>query len=501
MIEELDRTKDYQDDESLEALVTEIFPVHLPLLQPARYKCEYGGRGSAKTRTFVAILLNNVQYYGWRLVCFREIMKSLDDSVYQEFVDEIYRTPGREKFFSITKGSIICNVTGGRIKFDGLFRNQQKLKGYAGFDAAWVEEAENVTAESWKFLIPTLRKNGSEIWVSYNPDDPLSATHTMFVTGRTFPDYTQVKDPITKELVFNPDGSPKMRRYCVVIKVNYTENPRFPEELRIDMELMKENDYELYLHVYEGEPVSNSDLAVIKPIWVSAAVDAHIKLGLSASGSWDAGFDVADEGKDKNAFVWHHGIVVKGAVEWKDDDPNTAARRVFHESLDMGMDTVTYDNIGVGAGAKGAIREEKRALSIKRKCPQYRGFTANESPLNPEADYAPGKKNIDMFRDLKAQAWWLVRDRFKNTYDAINGKPYDPEKIISFDSESEFLPPETLRKLMAELSQPRRDLINGKVFIESKKDMRKRGVMSPNLADGLIMSYAPETGFKLENLI
>lgn len=475
--------------EPVEAAITEIFPAYQEFLQPARFKVAYGGRGSAKTRTFVSILLNNVQYHGWRLVCFREIMKSLDDSVYQEFIDEIERT-GRGEFFKTTKNSIKCPISGGIIKFDGLFRNQQKLKGYAGFDAAWVEEAENVTADSWKFLIPTLRKElpaWAEIWVSYNPNDPLAATHLMFVTERTYPDYT-------------PDG----KRFCVVKKVNYTENPRFPEVLRLDMELMKENDYVLYLHVYEGEPVGNSDLAVINPVWISACIDAHIKLleidpTFEVTGGWMAGFDVADEGPDKNAFVWRHGMLCVGAEEWKDDDPNTAARFVFQNSLQMGMDTVTYDNIGVGAGAKGAIREEAKKVrekSIKTKIPQYRGFTANESPLNPDALYMPGKMNKDMFVNLKAQAWWLVRDRFKNTYDALQGKPYDKEKLISIDSRIKVC-----AKLCAELGQPRRDLQNGKVLIESKKDMKKRGVRSPNLADGFVMAYAPETGFKLENLI
>lgn len=473
----------------VEAAITEIFPAYQDFLQPARFKVAYGGRGSAKTRTFVSILLNNVQYHGWRLVCFREIMKSLEDSVYQEFIDEIERT-GRDEYFKIIKNTIKCPTSGGVIKFDGLFRNTQKLKGYANFDAAWVEEAENVTSDSWKFLIPTLRKElpaWAEIWVSYNPDDPLSATHLMFVTERTYPDYL-------------PDG----RRFCIVKKVNYTENPRFPEVLRIDMELMKENDYELYLHVYEGEPVGNSDLAVIKPSWIAACIDAHIKIkeidpDFEVTGGWMAGFDVADEGPDKNSFVWRHGMLCCGAEEWKDEDPNTAARQVFLNSLAMGMDTVTYDNIGVGAGAKGAIREEAkkvRAQSIKTKIPQYRGFTANESPLNPEAFYMPGKKNKDMFVNLKAQAWWIVRDRFKNTYDALQGKPYDKEKLISIDSTIK-----ACSKLCAELAQPRRDLQNGKVIIESKKDMKKRGVKSPNLADGFVMAYAPETGFKLENLI
>ena len=106
-------------------------------------------------------------YHGWRLVCFREVMKSVDDSVYQEFIDEIDRRGLSSWFVTTTSPAAIkCPSTGGIIKFDGLFRNQQKLKGYAGFDAAWIEEAANVSAESWKFLIPTLRKEGSEIWCS-----------------------------------------------------------------------------------------------------------------------------------------------------------------------------------------------------------------------------------------------------------------------------------------------------------------------------------------------
>jgi phage terminase large subunit len=462
--------------------VTEIFDIFKDYLQPAPYKIAYGGRGSAKTRTFCTILLNNVRFYGWRLACFREVMKSLEDSVYQEFIDEIERTNSGHEFV-IVKSTIRHKYSGGKINFDGLFRNQQKLKGYAGYDCFWVEEAENVSDESWQFLIPTLRKDNSELWVSYNPFEILSPTHVMFVTEREkrFPD-------------FDEEG----KRYCVCKKINYTDNPRFPIKLRKDMELMKENDYELYLHVYEGEPVGNSDLAVIKPLWISAAIDAHIKLDIEPTGAWIAGFDVADEGKDKNAFVWRHGMLVCGAEEWKDDDPNTAARHVFMNAFQMGMQTVTYDNIGVGAGAKGAIREEKAKLkeNVKNKCPQYRGFTANEAPLNPDAEYMPGKTNKDMFVNLKAQAWWLLRDRFKNTYDAIQGKPYDKEKLISLDSR---MP--NVGKLVAELSQPRRDLQNGKVVIESKKDMKKRGVMSPNLADACVMAFAPESGFKLENLI
>lgn len=466
--------------------VTEIFPAYTDYLQPARYKVAYGGRGSAKTRTFITILKNNVLYFGWRVVCFREFMKSLADSVYQEFVDEIERC-GEDEYFDILKSEIRCKRNGGIIKFDGLHGNKQKVKGYAGFDAAFVEEAENVSDESWKFLIPTLRKDGSEIWVAYNPDDALSATHKMFVTERSIPDY--IEDKKTGE----------KKRYAVIKMINYTDNPRFPEELQIDMELMKENDYELYRHVYLGECVGNSALAIIKPMWIQAALDAHLKIEFPA-GQRIGGFDVSDEGVDPNAFVCQEGGLIIHAEEWKDQDPNTAARYVFNSCLKNVVSYTHFDNIGVGAGAKGAIREEQERLedNVKLKVTQFIGFAANAAVENPDDDYTLGKTNKEMFANLKAQAWWIVADRFKNTYDAINGKPYDPEKLISLSSDIDF---KVLNKLMSELSQPRREFLNGKFRVEPKDKMKKRGVSSPNLADALIMAFSPVSIFDLSNLI
>ena len=463
-------------------LVTEIFPAYEEYLQPARFKVAYGGRGSAKTRTFVSILTNNVLHYGWRVVCFREIMESIAESVYQEFVEEIERRDlGR--WFNVLKTEIQCPHNGGVIKFSGIKSssktlNSQKLKGFSNFDAAWLEEANPVSDESWRALIPTMRKPGSEIWVSFNPENPLEATYQRFVVNRQYPDCK--------------DG----RRYCIVKKINFNDNPRLPKELLDDIEIMRANDPEMFRHVYGGEPVGNSELAIIKPMWIEAAIGAHAKLGIRATGGRIAGFDVSDEGPDANAFIVRHGIVVNHCEEWRDIDPNSAARHVFRESLRMGLDCVNYDNIGVGAGAKGAIREELAALSIKVRPPRFEGFAANAAVKWPTSNYVPGKKNEDMFLNLKAQAWWLLADRFRNTYDAINGKPHDPEKLISLE---EGLP--NIDKLCAELSQPRREFLNGKFRVESKDAMKKRGVMSPNLADALVMAFAPEASFDLGALL
>ena len=463
----------------------EIFPVFKDYLKPARFKVAYGGRGSAKTRTFITLLVDNVLYYGWRVVCFREIMKSLDDSVYQEIVEEIARRDLGEHF-NVLRSEIQCVKSGGIFKFDGLFRNQQKIKGYSSFDCAFVEEAANVTADSWKMLIPTLRKSGSEIWICFNPESPLDDTYKRFVTERIYPDYK--------------NGKP----YCISKKINYTDNPRFPPELVDDMELMKENDPDLYEHVYLGEPVANSDLAIIPPKWINAAIDLHKFLDIGPSGSKVIGFDVADEGADFNALAVVHGWVVTHLREWKDRDPNSAAAQTWHDAIDHGCSEIVFDSIGVGAGAKGEFRQLVAEMENKSIMPPtIIAFAASGGVVNPNDAYEEGHRvesikgassgysrtNKDMFTNIKAQAYWNIRDRCYNAWKARNGKPFDADKLISFDSD--LIPERVLSKMKGEASQPRRQYLNGKLRVEPKEQMSKRGVPSPNIIEAVIMAMSP----------
>lgn len=475
--------------------VIEIFEAFEEYLQPARFKCAYGGRGSAKTRTFTTILTNNVLYYGWRVVCFREIMESIADSVYQEFVAEIKRRD-LDKYFNILQTEIRCPSSGGVIKFSGIKANSkslnsQKLKGFSDFDAAWLEEANPVSKESWNALIPTMRKSDSEIWVSFNPENPMEETYKRFVSERQYPDYLNGK------------------RYCIVKKINYTANPRFPQELRDDMELMRANDPEMARHVYDGEPVSNSSLSIIKPIWIESAVDAHMKIaGFPMGGGKIGGFDVsggvegdvvAPRTNDPNSFIWRHGCVVSGIDEWQDEDPNTAASRAYEIALDAKLDTINADNIGVGASVPGELRRlERESLANNHRLHRmtFNGWTASESVNEPDAEYRPGKTNADMFANKKAQGWGMLADRFKNTWQAKNGLPYDADKLISIPSGLPYAD-----KLMQELAQPRRKIMNGRMLVESKKDLKARGIPSHNLADALVMAFAPEDGFNLAALI
>jgi phage terminase large subunit len=119
---------------------------------------------------------------------------------------------------------------------------------------------------------------------------------------------------------------------------------------------------------------------------------------------------------------------------------------------------------------------------------RYAKFNAGGAIFKPEAYYTAQTKNKDMFANIKAQAWWLLADRFRNTFNAVtNGQTFAEDEVISLSSDLPFL-----ELLIDELSTPQRDYdTNGKVKVESKKDLAKREIPSPNLADALVMIYAP----------
>lgn len=201
------------------------FPAALEfLLHPSRYKVAYGGRGSAKSWSYArALLLHGVQRPE-RIPCLREFQKSIGDSVHALLKSQISAL-GLDGFYDI-KETYIEGQNGTLFTFHGLRHNVSNIKSLEGATKAWVEEAQAVSKSSWDVLIPTIRAAGSEIWVSYNPELETDETHQRFV-------------------IRPPTGS-------VVRKVNYSDNPWFPEVLRQEMEDMKARDYASYLTVWEG---------------------------------------------------------------------------------------------------------------------------------------------------------------------------------------------------------------------------------------------------------
>lgn len=231
-------------------------------LDHSRYKVAYGGRGSSKSWTLAQLLVLRAYEKPTRILCARETQRSISDSVIQLLADTIDRM-GLSSFFEIQKTSIIGS-NGSRFIFEGLRRNVTKIKSMEGIDIAWCEEAESVTHTSWETLIPTIRKPGSEIWVSFNPRDEMDDTYQRFV--------------------INPPPE------CNSIIVNWQDNPWFPDELAKERDYMKEKDETLYKWIWEGLPVANHDGAYWqKHILQKQIKDFPIEPGFPVSTYWDLG--------------------------------------------------------------------------------------------------------------------------------------------------------------------------------------------------------------------
>lgn len=235
---------------------------------------------------------------------------------------------------------------------------------------------------------------------------------------------------------------------------------------------------------------------VIPSAWVQAAVNAHVKLGIEPSGMRKGALDVADQGKDLNAFCGAHGILVEYLESWsgKEDDIFGTTERAFRICDDMGYDRFDFDSDGLGAGCRGDARviNEKRTRKIDVQ--PFRGSGAVVDPDRPIPTATPNaeskdeheRTNKDFFLNAKAQGWWSLRLRFLATYRAVvEGMPYDADSIISL---SPSIP--ELKTLISELSQPTFSLNGaGKMLINKAPD----GAKSPNLADAVMIRFAPMT--------
>lgn len=216
------------------------FPEYFqPFAQPRRYKGLFGGRGSGKSHCFAGYaILRMVAEPGLRVVCVREVQRSIADSVKQLLEDKIAAF-GLEGFFKVTDAEI-AGRNGSRCIFRGMQNHTAaSIKSLEGFDVAWIEEAQTISQKSLELLTPTIRKPGSEIWASWNPenpDDPID----VFMRGHD------------AEADF------------VVRRVNWDDNPWFPEELRADMERDRARDPDKYAHVWEGEYRALSEARVFR---------------------------------------------------------------------------------------------------------------------------------------------------------------------------------------------------------------------------------------------
>ena len=193
------------------------------------------------------------------------------------------------------------------------------------------------------------------------------------------------------------------------------------------------------------------------------------------SGEVIGGLDVADEGGDENCLFIRKGTKQVHLSFWKEGNTGQSARKAAFICKEYNCKILMYDNIGVGAGVKSEYSNE-----------EYKWLTAigvNTGREPTKGEYCPGKKNDDMFYNLKAQLWWLMRRRIERTYEHKNKlKIYQPDELMSLQND---------KQLINELCRPKYEMrAGGKIIMESKEKMRARGIKSPNRADSCILCYA-----------
>lgn len=429
----------------------------------SRYKALFGGRASSKSHDAAGFAVYLAANFKVRIMCARQFQNRISESVYNLIKAKIEDSNFNGEFI-LTKNSIIHKGTGSEFIFYGIARNLSEIKSAEGIDILWLEEANYLTKEMWETIEPTIRKEGSQIWLIWNPDEYMDFVHQNFVV-----------DP--------PND-------CLVQKINHENNPYLSDTMVEVIADMYVRDPEAAKHVYGGEPKMGGDKSVISLIYILAAIDAHKKLGWEPVGRKRVGYDVADDGQDTNAAVTSYGNVIQGAEEWHglEDEMGKSCARVYNIARYVGADII-WDSIGVGAGAGSRFKDlnEEHGLEIG-----YEPFNAGSRVEDPDGVYLALAHtkilNKDHFANIKAQKWAEVSERFRKTYEAVElGVGHDHEDLISLDSE--MIPPAMLKKMKEELSHPRKDVDrNGRFKVEAKDDLRKRGIASPNIADAFIMS-------------
>ena len=208
---------------------------------------------------------------------------------------------------------------------------KENIKGWHAVDIVWIEEGQRVSHKSMELLLPTMRKDDSEIWVSFNPD--------------------QRSDAVWQRFIASGIGE-EDRAY--IRRVNWQDNPWFPEASLHEMNLDKRLFPERYAHTWQGEP---DDEGLTRKLLtyrdLEKCVEAYEKYYMSiGSGRVDMGLDVADDGAAKNAMVWRRGPVILGVETWQGIDLGDTARRAAMKANQIGVRKLFVDSGGVGAGVR-----------------------------------------------------------------------------------------------------------------------------------------------------
>lgn len=254
----------------MSALRVEVPEKLAPLLSPARYKGAHGGRGGAKSHFFAEQIVLRCYAGETKAVCIREVQDSIKDSV-KALIESKIQKLNLGNFFQVLETEI-RGANGSLIIFRGMQSyNAENIKSLEGFDIAWVEEAQTLSAISLRLLRPTIRKEGSELWFSWNPRHDTDAVDQFL-------------------------RSPTRPKDAVVVEVNWNDNPWFPSVLKAEKDQDYATDEEMADHVWGGSYQIVSEGAYYAKLVAQARRDGRVgsfpyKPCQKVRTSWDLGLD------------------------------------------------------------------------------------------------------------------------------------------------------------------------------------------------------------------
>ncbi len=355
------------------------------LFTPSRYKVLYGGRGGAKSWGIARALLIQAVQSPTRVLCVREFMISIRESVHRLLSDQI-EALGLAEFFEIQQTSI-KGRNGSEFFFEGIRNNATRLKSYEGVSIAWVEEAQSVTKTSWDILIPTIRKDNSEIWISFNPELEEDETYQRFVV--------------------NPPHN------AIVQKINWSDNPFFPSVLFTEMEDLKRRDKDSWLNVWQGEPKQILEGAVYaKEMRDAMEHDRITKVpynpGKSVETYWDLGWADA-------TCIWFVQAVgfEYHVIDYLQDSQNSIThyiKELQKKPYIYGADFLPHDakskSLGTGRSIEEIMRASGRTVRIVPKLSLYDGINAART-IFPQC-YFDREKCADGLHSLRHYRYEVV---------------------------------------------------------------------------------------------
>lgn len=333
------------------------FPEKLGFLfDPARYKVAYGGRGSSKSWSFARALLIQGSVEPIRVLCVREVQRSIRDSVHRLLSDQIVEL-GLQECYTVLEAEI-RGKNGTMFLFSGLStQTAESIKSFEGVDRCWAEESQSISKRSWDILIPTIRKENSEIWITFNPELDTDETYKRFVE--------------------NPPPN------CVVRMVNYQDNPWFPKVLEDERKHCALTNAEDYGQIWDGKCRSAVAGAIYANEIAAAIRDARIcnvpyDPRLKVHTIWDLGWN------DSMAIIFAQRVRSElRVIDYIEDNFKTLdwyAAEIEAKRYNWGYDWLPHDgnskDFKTGKSAAEILKGFGRQIKITPSMPVEDGIKA-----------------------------------------------------------------------------------------------------------------------------